>query len=132
MKVTGIKQFRIADPSRIGGGLTKSLKITHLAETHYIDIVPHNPLSPVSAAAYVHLCMASTNVGVQEMPKAPGSFATDLFPVQIRFSDGYAFAYDAPGLGVELNEALAEQHRLSEGDDFLPRMTRRDGAFTNW
>jgi len=116
----------------IAGGLTESLKITHLAETHYIDIVPHNPLGPVSAAACVHLCMASTNVGVQEMPKAPGSFATDLFPVQIGFSDGYAFAYDAPGLGVELNEALAEQHRLSEEDDFLPRMTRRDGAFTNW
>lgn len=116
----------------IAGGLTESLKITHLAETHYIDIVPHNPLGPVSAAACVHLCMASTNVGVQEMPKAPGSFATDFFPVQIGFSDGYAFAYDAPGLGVELNEALAEQHRLSEKDDFLPRMTRRDGAFTNW
>ena len=116
----------------IAGGLTESLKITHLAETHFIDIVPHNPLGPVSAAACVHLCMASTNVGAQEMPKAPGSFATDLFPVQIGFSDGYAFAHDAPGLGVVMNEALAEQHRLGEDDDFLPRMKRRDGAFTNW
>ena len=53
----------------IVGGLTEALKITHWAETHYIDIVPHNPLGPVSAAACVSLCMASTNVGVQEMPK---------------------------------------------------------------
>ena len=64
----------------IVGGLTEALKITHWAETHYIDIVPHNPLGPVSAAACVNLCMASTNVGVQEMPRQPGSFATDLFP----------------------------------------------------
>ena len=51
-----------------------TVKVTHWAETHYIDIVPHNPLGPVSAAACVNLCMASTNVGVQEMLRCPGSF----------------------------------------------------------
>ncbi|GIS69846.1 MAG: hypothetical protein CM1200mP9_06670 [Gammaproteobacteria bacterium] len=54
------------------GGITEALKITGWCETHYIDIVPHNPLGPVSAAAGIALCMASTNVGVQEMPRAPG------------------------------------------------------------
>ena len=39
----------------IVGGITEALKITHWAETHYIDIVPHNPLGPVSAAACVAL-----------------------------------------------------------------------------
>ena len=51
-----------------------TVKVTHWAETHYIDIVPHNPLGLVSAAVCVNLCMASTNVGVQEMPRRPGSF----------------------------------------------------------
>ena len=37
------------------GGLTEALKITHWCETHYIDIAPHNPLGPVSAAACVAL-----------------------------------------------------------------------------
>ena len=90
------------------GGLTEALKITHWCETHYIDIAPHNPLGPVSAAACVALCMASTNVGVCEMPKQPGTFDTDLFPVQIDWMDGYAFAPDRPGLGVEIDEAVAE------------------------
>ena len=36
----------------IVGGITETLKITHWAEAHYIDIVPHNPLGPVSAAAW--------------------------------------------------------------------------------
>ena len=113
------------------GGLTEALKITHWAETHYIDIAPHNPLGPVSAAACVALCMASTNVGVQEMPRQPGTVDTDLFPEQIEWLDGYAYATDRPGLGVELDEAMAETHRMEPGG-WPPLLRRDDGAFTNW
>ena len=115
----------------IVGGITEALKITHWAETHYIDIVPHNPLGPVSAAACVSLCMASTNVGVQEMPRRPGSFATDLFPQQIGFEDGYAFCHDAPGLGIEFNEEAAEASRANP-QGWAPQLYRDDGAQTNW
>ncbi len=115
----------------IVGGLTEALKVTHWSETHYIDIVPHNPLGPVSAAAGVALCMASTNVGVQEMPRAPGSYATDLFPSQIEWEGGYARCSDVPGLGVELNETLAEERRAPL-NTWVPRVQRRDGAFSNW
>ena len=83
------------------------------------------------AAAGVALCMASTNVGVQEMPRAPGSYATDLFPQQIDWADGYARCSDVPGLGVELNEALAEERRVPL-NSWVPRVHRRDGAFSNW
>jgi galactonate dehydratase len=115
----------------IAGGLTEALKVTHWCETHYIDIAPHNPLGPVAAAACVALCMASTNVGVQEMPRRPGSFAKDLFPKQIGWEDGYAFAPDTPGLGVEFNEELAEERRV-EPTGWPPLLRRDDGAFTNW
>ena len=115
----------------IAGGLTEALKITHWCETHYIDIVPHNPLGPVSAAAGVALCMASTNVGVQEMPKAPGTFGTDLFPTQIGWEEGYAFCQDVPGLGVTFDEALAEERRAPL-NGWPPQLRREDGSFTNW
>ncbi|MDP6514799.1 MAG: mandelate racemase/muconate lactonizing enzyme family protein [SAR202 cluster bacterium] len=115
----------------IVGGITEALKITHWAETHYIDIVPHNPLGPVSAAACVNLCMAATNVGVQEMPRRPGSFGTDLFPVQIEWEDGYAFNPGRPGLGVDFDEEVAKANRV-EPTSFPPRLFRNDGAFTNW
>ena len=115
----------------IVGGLTEALKVTHACETHYIDIVPHNPRGPVSAAAGVALCMAATNVGVQEMPQAPGSFATDLFPIQIEFEDGYARAPDMPGLGVDFNIDVAEHKKVSQ-DGWPPLLHRPDGAFTNW
>ncbi|MEX0761196.1 MAG: mandelate racemase/muconate lactonizing enzyme family protein [Dehalococcoidia bacterium] len=115
----------------IVGGLTEALKVTHWAETHYIDIVPHNPLGPVSAAACVALCMASTNVGVQEMPRKPGSYGTDLFPVQIGWEDGFSFCHDAPGLGIEFNVEAAERNRV-DPRGWPPRLYREDGALTNW
>ena len=115
----------------IVGGLTETLKITHWAETHYIDLAPHNPLGPVSTAACVALCMASTNVGVQEMPREPGTYITDLFPVQIGFEDGYAFCNDLPGLGVEIDMDVAEA-RAADPHGWLPQLKRNDGAFTNW
>ena len=115
----------------IVGGITEASKITHWAETHYIDIVPHNPLGPVSAAACVSLCMASSNVGVQEMPRKPGSYAKKLFPEQIQWSEGFAWCEDKPGLGVEFN--LDEAERLySDPPRWVPRLRREDGAITNW
>jgi galactonate dehydratase len=113
------------------GGLTEALKITHWCETHYIDIAPHNPLGPVSAAACVALCMASTNVGVQEMPMRPGSLDTDLFPKQIGWQDGYAYSPDGPGLGVDIDMAVAERRAATQGG-YPPSLRRNDGAFTNW
>ena len=115
----------------IVGGITEAVKITHWAETHYIDIVPHNPLGPVSAAACVSLCMASTNVGVQEMPRQPGTGNTDLFPVQIGWEDGFAFCNDAPGLGIEMDMDVAES-RAGDPRGWTPQLRRNDGAFTNW
>ena len=113
------------------GGITEAAKITHWAETHYIDITPHNPLGPVSAAAGTALCMASTNVGVLEMPRAPGTYETDLFPVQIGFDDGYAFSEGRPGLGVEIDMEVAEARAWSPAG-LYPHLTRSDGAITNW
>ena len=113
------------------GGLTEALKVAHMCETHYIDIAPHNPLGPVSAAACVALSMACTNVGVQEIPRRPGTFDTDMFPVQIEWSEGYAFAPDRPGLGIEMDEDVVESRRTKPGR-WPPLLRRNDGAFTNW
>ena len=115
----------------IVGGITEAAKITHRAETHYINIAPHNPLGPVSAAACVALCMASTNVGVQELPRRPGTYATELFPQQIEWDEGYAWSPDTPGLGVDIDMEVAER-RVVDPQKWPPRLRREDGAMTNW
>jgi galactonate dehydratase len=114
----------------IAGGLSEARKIAGWAETHYIALAPHNPLGPVSTAACLQLCMASPLVGVMELPRVPGKYLTDLFPVQAEFRDGFLLRPDKPGLGIEFDEAAAAEGRA------LPQKARwfqrEDGSYTNW
>jgi len=117
------------DPT-LGAGLTEARKIAGWCETHYINLAPHNPNGPVSTAACLHLCLASPNVGVLELPHPLQDVLPDVFPVTPRFADGYLLPPTEPGLGVEFDRGAAVQHgfRMAE----LPHLRRQDGAFTNW
>ena len=42
----GITNFARLDVCNVGG-LTESMKVAGLAEAHYIDLMPHNPLGPI-------------------------------------------------------------------------------------
>lgn len=114
----------------IVGGLTEARKIANWCETHYIKIVPHNPLGPVSAAACLHLDIATDNFAVQEAGLVGRTAMEDLFPVQVPYESGYLLAPDAPGLGIEFNEEATAKYpfRPLHG----PRLHRADGSFTNW
>jgi len=129
-----IIEEELADYARIDlcivGGLTEARKVANWCETHYIKIVPHNPLGPVSAAACLHLDVATDNFGVQEGGRVGHAFLEDLFPVQVPYEKGHLLAPDRPGLGVEFDEdaAVASPFRWEHG----PRLRRLDGSFTNW
>lgn len=75
--------------------------------------------------------MASTNVGVLEMPRRPGSYAKELFPHQINWKGGFAWCNDRPGLGVDMDFEVAERS-AAPLNGWPPRLRREDGAFTNW
>ena len=114
----------------IVGGLTEARKIANWCETHYINIAPHNPLGPVSTAACLHLCLATSNFGVQELPVRPGTQMTDVVPVQVEFENGYLLPSDKPGLGIEFDEDAARALPPQYGQP--PELRRTDGSFTNW
>ncbi len=124
----------LADYARIDlcivGGLTEARKVASWCETHYIRIVPHNPLGPVSAAACLHLDVATDNFAVQEGGLVGRTVMEDLFPVQAPYESGYLLAPDRPGLGVEFDEAAAAKYPFRWGHG--PRLKREDGSFTNW
>lgn len=115
----------------IAGGLTEARKIAGWCETHYIHLAPHNPLGPVSTAACLHLCLASSLVGVQELPRAPMSSLTDVFPAQVPYESGYLLPPESPGLGIEFNEEALTNVTKPE---FSPPVgyQRDDGSYTNW
>ncbi len=129
----GITQFARIDVSNVGG-LTESMKVASLAETHYIDLMPHNPLGPICTAATVHLAAAVPNFSWLEVRISPTETLNfqdpDWFPMQMQ-QDGYRLLVpDAPGLGIDFNEDRAKKAELQLWE--APHLRRRDGSYTNW
>ncbi len=122
------------------GGFTEAMKVAGWAETHYIDLMPHNPLGPICTAATIQLAAAVANFAWLEVRvtqtenlyygKSGTNEAEALFPIQ-PVLDGTGFPVpDAPGLGVELNMELAEAQSWKFWE--APHWRRRDGSVTNW
>lgn len=114
----------------IVGGLTEARKIAGWCETHYIKLAVHNPLGPVSTAACLHLNLASSNFGVQEQARRPGTMLSDVVPVQVEWQDGYLLPPSRPGLGIQFDREAAREHPFRMRH--LPRLHRLDGSVTNW
>lgn len=100
------------------GGITELKKIAAIAEAKHITMAPHNVLSPVGAMAEMHVDAAIINFEIQEYHAEfyDEHYFTVFqgFPRQI---DGYVQLSDAPGLGLELNEAQIARHpRLNKAD----------------
>lgn len=95
----------------LAGGITGCKKIAAAAEANYVDVVPHDPLGPVSTAACIQLAASIPNFGLQEYPyraeheQAPGE---SLLEESFEWADGYLQVPDGPGLGVELDEDVLE------------------------
>ena len=95
----------------MAGGITHCKKIAALAEAHYVDVVPHNPLSPVSTAACVQLAACIPNFALQEYPRGEGEPPkSEIVSGILELDDGFLIIPDAPGIGVELAEGAAENY----------------------
>jgi len=130
----GIQQFNRIDVCNVGG-LTESMKVAGWSEAHYVDMMPHNPLGPVCTAATVHFAAAIPNFSWLETRSSPaethlGFDNSDFFPVQPRLEGAVYPVSDAPGLGVEVNEALIQKQSFKFWQ--APMLYRRDGSVTNW
>ena len=111
------------------GGFTEAMKVAGWCEAHYIDLMPHNPLSPISTAAHIHFSAAVPNFAWLEVLARDYSIDADLFPLQAELDGNHFPVPKGPGLGVEFNEDMAEEtFKFWEG----PHLHRRDGSYTNW
>jgi galactonate dehydratase len=92
----------------LAGGFTGCRKIAAIAEAHHAALVSHNYMGPLLTAASIHLDVAIPNVITQEyLLQDESDFPGDAaFRTSLRRVAGYIEAPEAPGLGVELDEAL--------------------------
>jgi L-alanine-DL-glutamate epimerase-like enolase superfamily enzyme len=87
------------------GGLWEGKKIATLAEVHNAQVAPHLYAGPVAWAANIHLAATCPNLLMVETIETP--FHDALIGGRIRVEGGYIRPPDAPGLGIEVDEALA-------------------------
>lgn len=90
------------------GGLTPARNVAAMAAMFGIRTAWHGPgdTSPVGHAANLHLELSSPNFGIHEWHRFPAP-VSDLFPGMPTVKDGYLYPSEAPGLGVEFDEAAA-------------------------
>lgn len=116
------------------GGLSMARKIASLCEFFAVRTAWHGPgdVSPVGHAANVHLDLATHNFGIQEAREFTQA-EQDVFPGCPTLKDGYYWANDKPGLGIDLDEKLAAKFPINDDPPFDMQwgdLRRRDGAVT--
>ncbi|MFE4709935.1 mandelate racemase/muconate lactonizing enzyme family protein [Paenibacillus sp. NPDC056722] len=100
------------------GGFTGLRKIAALAEAYDVQIIPHNPFSPVMLNANLHAAAALPNFLILEYPTA--SYIDHTFSTSLRgtsmvtsvpiFDAGYVTVPVSPGLGTSLAPDLRAKH----------------------
>ncbi|MGD0492835.1 MAG: mandelate racemase/muconate lactonizing enzyme family protein [Steroidobacteraceae bacterium] len=92
------------------GGLLEAKKVAALAEVHYAQIAPHLYCGPVVGAANIQIATCTPNFLILESIQQWGGFHAKILKNPIRWEDGYVIPPTTPGLGVELDEAVALAH----------------------
>ncbi|GEA01584.1 mandelate racemase/muconate lactonizing enzyme family protein [Alteromonas macleodii] len=114
------------------GGFTEAMKIASLCETLYIDMMPHNPLSPLCTLATAQFCAAIPNLDSLEwLPYGDEtSLYSELFSKMPQTEGPFLQLSDAPGLGIDINEDALRKLPFDYWE--APRLAKPDGSYTNW
>ncbi|EDM71499.1 Mandelate racemase/muconate lactonizing enzyme-like protein [Roseobacter sp. AzwK-3b] len=90
------------------GGLWETRKIAAMAEVYNAQIAPHLYAGPVEWAANIQLAASIPNILMAETIETP--FHEALIKGGLRVENGFVTPPDEPGLGIEVDEALARAH----------------------
>ncbi len=96
------------------GGIWEMRKLAALAESFTAQMAPHLYAGPVEWAANLQLAVAIPNLLIAETIETP--FHDALIKGTIRVENGFVPAPMAPGLGIEVDEALARAHPYTGQD----------------
>lgn len=95
------------------GGLLEAKKIAAIAESHYAQVAPHLYCGPIAGAAAVQLSACIPNFLILEGLYKWDGFSADILTTPFEWQDGKLTVPTTPGIGAELNEEMAEKHKLT-------------------
>lgn len=100
------------------GGLTPARKLAMFCETYAVRTAWHGPpdMSPIGAAAQMHLDLNSPNFGIQEFSGFTEAEQA-IFPGCPEIKGPYAYLSDSPGIGVGFDETEALKYPPVDPDD---------------
>ncbi|MEO5581043.1 MAG: enolase C-terminal domain-like protein [Saprospiraceae bacterium] len=101
------------------GGLSPARKVQALCEFFGVKTAWHGPgdASPIAHAAQLALELCSYNFGVHEGGAFPENTKA-VFPGCPETKNGYLFANDKPGLGMDIDEKIAAKFPYPDGPNF--------------
>ena len=93
------------------GGLTPAWRMAVMADAFNVRTAWHGPgdVSPIGHCANVTLDLVSPNFGVQEWT-FPNERIQEIFTGYPVVRDGYVYANEKPGWGIEINETAAAKY----------------------
>ncbi len=113
------------DPSH-AGGITEMKKIAALCEAHHIPFCAHNPSGPVANAVTLALGVSTPGYCIHETLFNDVPWRSEVCDEDVKFVDGYMYANNRPGLGIDINEEAAAKY------PFEPHYLRHyEGTLTN-
>jgi L-alanine-DL-glutamate epimerase-like enolase superfamily enzyme len=92
------------------GGLLEARKVAAMAEGFGAQLAPHHYAGPIAWAASVQLARSCPNFLILETIGTGEGFHGELVNGGPRWEDGWVLPPDGPGLGVEIDEAVARAH----------------------
>ena len=114
------------------GGLWEAKKIAAMAEVYSMGVAPHNPLGPVANAVALHFALSTPNFLIQEDMLSDVPWRWDVVKQSLETKDGYWLPCDAPGLGIEVDEAAAAKHPFQQEVIHATTVRAHDGAILDW
>ena len=114
-------------------GFSGGRRIAAIAAARNIGICPHNPMGPVASAVALHFDVATPSFVIQEECVGLAPWYEEICaenPVEL--ANGAWKIPHAPGLGIEIDEAIAGKHPFKQEEILAMEAVLPDGTVANW
>ena len=114
------------------GGLLEAKKIAAMADAASIGVAPHNPLGPIAGVAALHFAVSTPNHVIQEEMVGAVPWYFEVVRGPIAMVDGFWQVPEAPGLGIEVDEAACARHPFAPEVFHTLGAVLDDGTIVDW